>query len=863
MKPDTPSKPPKGQKRTSVFLVTSLILVAILCVIIFGLLAFIMNRRSSDTISSVGNIYMTGMGQKVSQHFATTVELRLSQLEALVETIPPGSSDSASLQENLAYSARARGFESLAFYSEEGELQMIYGKEPLLVDPEPFLSSLMAGDNKVAVGDIVSPGGTAEAEKIFALGVPARYKMEDGSASAALVAILPASYLSETLSLYADNSLVYSHIIRSDGSFVIRSGNAVRDNYFDRILALYEEQGQDGSPYVEELERAMQSGEDYTAVLHVGKERRHLHCTKLAYSEWYLVTVLPYGALDEEVTQLSHECLYLVFTGCAVVLLALLLVFAWYFKLMRRQMEDLEVAIKAAESANKAKSEFLSNMSHDIRTPMNAIVGMTAIATANIDNPQQVQNCLRKIALSSKHLLGLINDVLDMSKIESGKMSLSIDMVSLRELMDGIVSIVQPQIRMKKQQFDVVIRDIIAENVYCDSVRLNQVILNLLSNAIKFTQEGGKIGVSLYQEESTLDDSHVRVHLVVQDNGIGMSEEFKEKIFESFTREDSTRVHKTEGTGLGMAISKYIVDTMGGTIDVDSTLGQGSTFHVTVDLEIADVQEMDMVLPNWRMLVVDDDQLLCESTVAALGSIGVSAEWTLDGESALELVDKQHAIGDDYQIILLDWKLPGISGIETAREIRRSLGEDVPILLISAYDWSEIEHEARAVGVNGFISKPLFKSTLYYGLRQYAGESSAAPQQPEEEHTELKGRRILLAEDNELNWEIASELLSEIGLELDWAENGQICVDKFQQSEVGHYDAILMDIRMPVMTGYEASTMIRGLDRADANLPIIAMTADAFAEDIKKCLDHGMNAHIAKPIEIREVVRILSRYLLE
>ena len=500
-------------------------------------------------------------------------------------------------------------------------------------------------------------------------------------------------------------------------------------------------------------------------------------------------------------------------------------------------------------------------MSHDIRTPMNAIVGMTAIATANISDKKQVQNCLRKITLSSKHLLGLINDVLDMSKIESGKMTLNSDLVSLRELMDGLVSIVQPQVRSKRQQFDVFIHDIIAENVCCDSVRLNQIMLNFLSNAVKFTPEGGVIHVSLYQKPSPKGENFVQTHLLVKDNGIGMSAEFKAKIFESFSREDNTRVHKTEGTGLGMAISKYIVDAMGGSISVESELGKGSEFHVTLDLEVAEVQEVDMVLPPWRMLVVDDDKLLCETTVASLKAIGVDAEWTLDGETAVQMVENRHSLRDDYQVILLDWKLPGMDGIETARAIRKKLGDEVPIMLISAYDWGEIEESARSAGINGFISKPLFKSTLYYGLRQFAGESSEPAELVAENHTDLHGKHILLAEDNELNWEIASDLLSEMGLVLDWAENGQICVNMFEHSPEGFYDAILMDIRMPVMTGYEAATAIRALDRPDADLPIIAMTADAFAEDIKKCLDHGMNAHVAKPIDVREVARLLEKYM--
>ena len=846
------------QSNTTRFLITSMVLVALLSVFIFGFLAFYMNRKSADTISQVGSIYMSGMGEQISQHFATTIDLRLSQVEALVESIPPSGMEHDTLRERLATAAQVRGFESLAFYSKSGEFEMIYGEEATLADPEPFLESLNAEEKKVAVGT------TPDGEKYILLGVSTTYTMENGEECTALVAALPASYIGETLSLYDSensHSLVYSHIIRYDGSFVIRSGDAFRDNYFDRIQSLFEEEGADGRQYIQELESAMASQEDYNTVLQFGHERRHLYCTRLEYSEWYLVTVMPYGTLDEAVNELSGQWLYLVFAGCAIILTALLLVFWRYFLLLKAQMAELEEARQAAEAANKAKSEFLSNMSHDIRTPMNAIVGMTAIATANISDKKQVQNCLRKITLSSKHLLGLINDVLDMSKIESGKMTLNSDLVSLRELMDGLVSIVQPQVRSKRQQFDVFIHDIIAENVCCDSVRLNQIMLNFLSNAVKFTPEGGVIHVSLYQKPSPKGENFVQTHLLVKDNGIGMSAEFKAKIFESFSREDSTRVHKTEGTGLGMAISKYIVDAMGGSISVESELGKGSEFHVTLDLEVAEVQEVDMVLPPWRMLVVDDDKLLCETTVASLKAIGVDAEWTLDGETAVQMVENRHSLRDDYQVILLDWKLPGMDGIETARAIRKKLGDEVPIMLISAYDWGEIEESARSAGINGFISKPLFKSTLYYGLRQFAGESSEPAELVAENHTDLHGKHILLAEDNELNWEIASDLLSEMGLVLDWAENGQICVNMFEHSPEGFYDAILMDIRMPVMTGYEAATAIRALDRPDADLPIIAMTADAFAEDIKKCLDHGMNAHVAKPIDVREVARLLEKYM--
>ena len=318
------------------------------------------------------------------------------------------------------------------------------------------------------------------------------------------------------------------------------------------------------------------------------------------------------------------------------------------------------------------------------------------------------------------------------------------------------------------------------------------------------------------------------------------------------------RVRKTEGSGLGMTITKYIVDAMGGRIDVDSELGKGTSFHVTLDLEKAEIPEADMVLPPWNMLVVDDDRQLCESTAASLQAIGVQADWTLDAEKALEMVEKRR--NDPYQVILLDWKLPGMDGITAARELRRRYGEDIPILLISAYDWSDIEAEAKAAGVTGFISKPLFKSTLFYGLKPFA-ETMAVPEAKKEESA-LAGRRVLLAEDNDLNWEIAEELLSAEGLELDWAENGRICLDKFANSQIGHYDAILMDLRMPVMTGYEATEAIRKLDRPDAaTIPIIAMTADAFAEDVRKCMEAGMNAHVAKPIDVRDVCRQLLKFM--
>ncbi len=609
----------------------------------------------------------------------------------------------------------------------------------------------------------------------------------------------------------------------------------------------------------------MEEERDYNTEVVLENQPRQMFFTKLSRSEWYLLTFMPFTEMDRIVSGFTSRWTAAVWLMFLLILSVLCAIFGKYFQMTKQQIQELEEARKAADHANKAKSEFLSNMSHDIRTPMNAIMGMTAIAITNIDSKEQVQNCLRKIALSSKHLLGLINDVLDMSKIESGKMTLNTDQASLREIMDSIVNIVQPQVRSKRQQFNISIHDISTENVCCDSVRLNQVLINLLGNAVKFTPEEGTIEVALYEEDSPKGADYVRTHITVKDNGIGMSEEYQKTIFDSFSREDTARVQKTEGTGLGMAITKYIVDAMGGTIDVYSKVGEGTKFHVTLDLLRAVVQEADMVLPEWNMLVVDDDQQLCESAITSLKSIGVNPDWALDAESALKLVEERHLRHDDYHIILLDWKLPGVDGISAAREIRRRWGDDIPILLISAYDWSEIEDEARAAGVTGFIAKPLFKSTLFYGLRQFMNLEDDEQDSGEAGISEagLEGCRILLAEDNDLNWEIAEELLTEeLRLKLEWAENGQICLAKFEASPVGYYDAILMDIRMPVMTGYDTTRAIRKLDREDAAaVPIIAMTADAFSEDIKKCIDCGMNAHISKPIDVREVSRQLLRFI--
>lgn len=841
---------------TTHFLIGSFSLLLLISIVAFACLGRYMSNVSEKSIGEVGDIYMKGINDHISAHFRTLIDLKLEQAEAIVEVVSEDMEDKDMLYQELIYRTGVRNFNYLALCSADGSMEMLDGNQIQLADPEPFYESLRNGEKKVAVGkDMLG-------NEVVLFGIHAEYPMENGEKSMALVTAVPIDYINTMLGTDEENALIFSHIIRRDGSFI---ASEISDEYADYFSSLYErypsENPEKINTYIKELSAAMEQKKDYVGRMDFGESSQQVYCTVLPYSEWHLVTVLPFGVLNETVENLDRNRTVATMLVCAIVLVVLLIIFYVYFKMTCQQLNDLEVAHHEALEATKAKSVFLSNMSHDIRTPMNAIVGMTAIATAHIDDKEQVQNCLRKITLSGKHLLGLINDVLDMSKIESGKMTLTAERISLREVVEGIVSIVQTQVKAKEQNFNVHIYSIMAEDVYCDSVRLNQVLLNLLSNAVKYTQEGGTIQLSMYQESAPAEkgDEYIRTHVIVKDNGTGMTADFVEHVFDSYSRADSKRVQKTEGAGLGMAITKYIVDAMGGTITVNSELNKGTEFHVALDLEKADLQETDMMLPPWKTLVVDDDEELCRTAVEALDSIGIQADWTLSGSKAIAMVNKHHQERDDYQIVLLDWKLPDMDGLMVAKQIRKIL--DMPIILISAYDWSEFETEAKEAGIDGFIAKPLFKSTLFYGLKKYMDVEEQ--QDKEEKDADLSGLHILAAEDNDLNWEILNELLTDLGMELDWAENGQICVEKFQESEQGHYDAILMDVRMPILNGYEATQKIRALNRPDAQtIPIIAMTADAFSEDIKRCLDSGMNAHTAKPINLNEIISLLKKYIM-
>ncbi len=533
----------------------------------------------------------------------------------------------------------------------------------------------------------------------------------------------------------------------------------------------------------------------------------------------------------------------------------------------RSEMEKknlLEDALLQANRASKAKSVFLSNMSHDIRTPMNAIVGFTALAITHIEHREQVEEYLKKIMTSGNHLLSLINDVLDMSRIESGRIHLEEKLCSLPDILHGLRNILQADIHAKQLDLYIDVVDVMDEDIYCDKLRLNQVLLNLLSNSVKYTGAGGIVSMRI-MEKGGAQSGYANYEFHIKDNGIGMSEEFVRHIFEPFEREKTTTISGIPGTGLGMAITKNIVDMMNGTIEVKSEQGVGTEFIVSFSFRIHTGRKEPVDIPelkNCRALVVDDDFNTCDSVTYMLGQLGMRAEWTLSGKEAVLRTHQAVVRGDNYFVYIVDWLLPDMNGVEVTRRIRKEMGDDVPIIVLTAYDWSEIEDEAKEAGVSAFCSKPLFLSELRSCLHSVISTDDGKEMKTDDMPEKIYSGRILLAEDNELNQEIAEAILGDAGFTTEIAGDGRTAVDMLKKSEPGYYELILMDVQMPVMNGYEATKEIRRLENKElANIPILAMTANAFEEDKKEALKCGMNGHIAKPIDINLLLKTLSAVL--
>ncbi|MCM1165514.1 MAG: response regulator [Lachnospiraceae bacterium] len=675
--------------------------------------------------------------------------------------------------------------------------------------------------------------------------------------------------LDEELKIDCYDGQGYSSVVDSEGSYIVNLNRShsvrERDNFFTDIS---EYELHDGET-VEKIREKIEKKEAFTISFESDKGGELMHFTPIEEVDWYFVMSVSRSVFEKQSMELIRIVLLIFIAMGSAVILVLFLFYrgrrsAAQAKIDQKHREELNEALNMAESANRAKTTFLNNMSHDIRTPMNAIIGFTNLAAKHLDNKEQLADYLGKISRSSAHLLSLINDVLDMSRIESGKVVIEEKPENLAEILQNVRSIIQTDIHSKQLELYVDAVNVTDEDIFCDKLRLNQILLNLLSNAMKFTPAGGSVSLRLTEKESDREGCG-SYELRVKDTGIGMSPEFAATIFEPFTRERTATVSGIQGTGLGMSITKNIVDMMGGTIEVHSEKDKGTEFVISLSFRLQDERKEPVRIPELegvRALVADDDMDACQSVCQMLRLYGLRAEWTMYGKEAVARVKEAVEIGDSYEFYMIDWQMPDLDGLETVRRIRKTVGSEPPILLLTAYDWSDIEAEARGAGVTDFIGKPLFPSVLNRTLERLYGKTAEQNAPEEEETVSFKDRRLLLVEDNELNREIATELLEEWGFLIETAENGQEAVDAVKASERGYFDAVLMDVQMPVMNGYEASRAIRALDDPElSKILIIAMTANAFEEDKQEALKAGMNDHLGKPIDVPTLLETLKKYL--
>ncbi len=682
-----------------------------------------------------------------------------------------------------------------------------------------------------------------------------------------LVARLSLDTFKNELKIDSYNGRGYSSVIAPDGSYIVRierDGDTAGNFYasleegtlppeypLERVKELVETE----QPF--SLEYTRSNGEVCVVAFDP---------MKALY--WSFVTVVPRAVFEEQSMSLVKIFSALLLASLAMMTLAVALILRRrqrQIALERKYREELTQALAMAEQASRAKTTFLNNMSHDIRTPMNAIIGFTALASTHIENQERVKDYLGKISQSSNHLLSLINDVLDMSRIESGKMNIDERPENLAEILHSLRNIIQADIHAKRQELFIDTVDVFDEDIFCDKLRLNQILLNILSNAVKFTPPGGTISVRT-TERAVSRSGYGTYEFRVKDTGIGMSQEFLKTIFDPFSQEHSSTVSGIQGTGLGMSITKNIVDMMGGTIQVSSEMGKGSEFVVTLEFKLqAEHKEVKTIqkLEGLRGLVVDDDMNACQSVAQMLRQVGMRAEWTMYGKEAVARTEEAMKLGDSFYVYIIDWLMPDMNGIETTRRIRRLVGDEAPIIILSAYDWADVEEEARAAGVTDFISKPLFPSDLREVLLRACGDLPAPQKEPPvSPNADFLGRRLLLVEDNEFNQEIAREILEEAGFLVETAEDGRQAVDTIREARPGWFDAVLMDVQMPVMNGYEATRAIRALDDpVKACVPILAMTANAFDEDKQAAKDAGMDAHLGKPIDIPALLEVLRKFL--
>ncbi|MDD3409816.1 MAG: response regulator [Eubacteriales bacterium] len=690
-------------------------------------------------------------------------------------------------------------------------------------------------------------------QKVSAITTPVRVCAGEGYGYKTLLLLVRSGYIND---LIDDNNNIdtlnffdYSNIIIDDEGDYVFSNTRFQGTNIADYMALYNDD------FTEEAKQSLLEGlhqEDYTDALYY-KNNRGQDCVftivPVQNSAWHILSIVPLNSFHNAYDFNENFLSFAVWFG------ALFLVDIVFVLIINRQLRR---RTREAEAASIAKSEFLSSMSHDIRTPMNAIIGMTVIADETLKEKQPdaetLKDCVKTIQLSGNHLLTLINDILDISKIENGRVTLAPDDFSISESIGKMLEIVQPQIKEKRFVFETHIMNVTHEFVHADELRINQIYINILSNAIKYTGPGGRITVDLMEEPLPDRTDAARFVYRVSDTGIGMSPEFLQNIFERFSRAVDTRVNTTQGTGLGMSICKQLVDLMGGTIEVKSALNEGSTFTVSLELPVADVRAENVSLDGMRALLIDDDPILLETAELALKKAGMRVDAAQKGEDGVDMA-VEHALSAPYDVILVDWKMAGMDGLHVVRQLRARLGDGIKIVVMTAYSIADVEHEARQAGVDGFLTKPLFRSKLLHAIQALFTDQADAPAAPEKRSFDLT---VLVAEDNDTNWKVLGRLLDHYGVRSERAVNGREAVNAVAGG--GRYDLVLMDIQMPIMNGYEATRAIRQLADTDrASVPIYAMTADTFAEDVAKCLASGMNGHLAKPVEVDKLLKVLSQ----
>lgn len=842
--------------------------VVLLCAALLAGMLWVYQAKTDKTVTQISRVYLGELTEQIMGHFQTSLDSQFSQVVTVMESA--GARDLADLDHLQAFLRRQQennGFTYVALLTEDG---MCYTGEEVYpaISKINSLNTLLQGNER-----LISANETILGDNMLLLGTPISGISFGGVRVMAALVGMDTQTLNEKILSHKADSNVYANVISRQGAFIIRASDRYAVTVGTNLFSTLELSAAFDEGYsLEALREDILAGGEGMSALTFHGEHEYLYYAPIAGTDWTMYVAMPSGGLDAQVASLSafmSRAAVLVVSGIALILLAFSLLYVRIVRrgavLLEQEKERAEEALDRAERASLAKSEFLSRMSHEIRTPMNGIIGMTMIAMQNIEKPSKVTDCLKKVTLSSKHLLALINDVLDMSKIESGKIEIKREKFDFKVLLESLSTVYYGQAAAKKVEFNAVLSGDVRETLVGDSLRLNQIITNLLSNAIKFTPENGRVTLRISETEEKAGEVWLRFE--VSDTGCGIAPENLEKIFNAFEQEDDSVAQKYGGTGLGLSISRRFSELMGGSLTVESRTGLGSTFTALLPFGTAEPQRegsSPIDYGSLKALVVDDDLETCEHVTLLLEKLGVEAHWADNGYQAVAKVEQAHNLDEDYDVCFVDWKMPFIDGLETTRRIRQAVGKaDIAVVLITAYDPTEIAETALEAGAVGIISKPLFSSTLVDAFQSIRSSTPGAMEKTRRmTDYDFAGKRVLIVEDNEINLEIATELVGVSGAAVTTARNGEEAVEVFAASSPGYFDLILMDVQMPVLDGYGATRQIRAMERPDsATVPILAMTANAFSEDVARSEASGMNGHLSKPIDLDTLYAALAKTL--